>query len=128
MQLISSNYRSTPPSSAVQVNHGNPIARGLQRAWFASTGIDHVSGIPAVNSAATHNVPGQNQFGATLVRRAQDGVRVRLLVDGIGIYLGGRIDIRRLRAAGVQVALFVSPFRSSSPSRQMMPPASSSTP
>lgn len=66
MQPISSNYRSTPPSSAVQVNHGNPIARGLQRAWFASTGIDHVSGIPAVNSAATHNVPGQNQFGATL--------------------------------------------------------------
>jgi hypothetical protein len=66
MQPISSNYRSTPPSSAVQVNHGNPIARGLQRAWFASTGIDHVSGVPAVNSAATHNVPGQNQFGATL--------------------------------------------------------------
>lgn len=66
MQPISSNYRSTPPSSAVQVNHGNPIAMGLQRAWFASTGIDHVSGIPAVNSAATHNVPGQNQFGATL--------------------------------------------------------------
>ncbi len=66
MQPISSNYRSTPPSSAVQVNRGNPIARGLQRAWFASTGIDHVSGIPAVNSSTTHNVPGQNQFGATL--------------------------------------------------------------
>lgn len=66
MQPISSDYRSTPPSSAVQINRGNPIARGLQRAWFASTGIDHVSGIPAVNSAATHNVPGQNQFGATL--------------------------------------------------------------
>lgn len=66
MQPISSNYRSTPPSSAVQVNRGNPIARGLQRAWFASTGIDHVSGIPAVNSSTTHNVPGQNQLGATL--------------------------------------------------------------
>lgn len=66
MQPISSNYRSTPPSSAVQVNRGNPIARGLQRAWFASTCIDHVSGIPAVNSSTTHNVPGQNQFGATL--------------------------------------------------------------
>lgn len=66
MQPISSNYRSTPPSSAVQINHGNPIARGLQRAWFASTGIDHASGIPAVNSSTTHNVPGQNQFGATL--------------------------------------------------------------
>ncbi len=48
----------------------------------------------------------------TMVQRVQDGVRVRLLVDGIGVYLGGRIEIRRLRAAGVQVALFVSPFRS----------------
>lgn len=53
----------------------------------------------------------------TLTRRAQDGIRVRLLVDGIGIYLGGRIDTRRLRAAGVQVALFVSPFRSGLPGR-----------
>lgn len=53
----------------------------------------------------------------TLVQRAGDGVRVRLLVDGIGIYLGGRIDMRRLRAAGVLVALFVSPFRSVLPGR-----------
>ena len=53
----------------------------------------------------------------TLTRRAQDGIRVRLLFDGIGIYLGGRIDTRRLRAAGVQVALFVSPFRSGLPGR-----------
>ena len=63
-----------------------------------------------------HDVLGR-ELQDTLVRRAQDGVRVRLLVDGIGIYLGGRIDIRRLRAAGVQVALFVSPFRSVLPGR-----------
>ena len=66
MQPISSNHRSTPPSSAVQIDRGNPIARGLQRAWLASTGIDHVTGVPAVNSSTAHNVPGQNQFGATL--------------------------------------------------------------
>ncbi len=52
-----------------------------------------------------------------LVQRAQSGVRVRLLVDGIGIYLGGRVDLRRLRAAGVQVQLFVSPLRSLRPGR-----------
>lgn len=47
-----------------------------------------------------------------LIERARAGVRVRLLIDGIGVYLGGRPDIRRLAAAGVQVALFASPFRS----------------
>jgi len=52
-----------------------------------------------------------------LVQRARAGVQVRLLVDGVGIYLGGRVDVRRLRAAGVQVALFVSPFRSMLPGR-----------
>lgn len=53
----------------------------------------------------------------TLMQRVRQGVRVRLLVDGIGVYLGGRIDARRLRAAGVQVAMFVSPFRSGLPGR-----------
>lgn len=53
----------------------------------------------------------------TLARRAAQGVRVRLLVDGVGIYLGGRIDRRRLRAAGVQVMLFISPLSSVLPGR-----------
>jgi len=53
----------------------------------------------------------------TLMQRVREGVRVRLLVDGVGVFLGGRIDARRLRAAGVQVALFVSPFRSGLPGR-----------
>ncbi len=52
-----------------------------------------------------------------LIQRARDGVRVRLLVDGVGIYLGGRIDLRRLRAAGVEAELFVSPLRSMLPGR-----------
>jgi cardiolipin synthase len=33
-------------------------------------------------------------------------------VDGIGVYLGGRPNLKRLSSAGVQVALFVSPLRS----------------
>lgn len=52
-----------------------------------------------------------------LMQRAREGVRVRLLVDGVGIYLGGRIDLRRLRAAGVEAELFVSPLRSMLPGR-----------
>lgn len=52
-----------------------------------------------------------------LIRRAQEGVQVRLLIDGIGVYLGGRPSLKRLSAAGVQVAYFVSPFRSPLPGR-----------
>ena len=47
-----------------------------------------------------------------LKRKAQAGVRVRLLIDGIGIYLGGLPDIAGLSAAGVEVVRFVPPFRS----------------
>jgi cardiolipin synthase len=52
-----------------------------------------------------------------LIGRAQGGVRVRLLIDGIGMYLGGRPDLKRLRAAGVDVAVFISPFQSHLPGR-----------
>jgi cardiolipin synthase len=52
-----------------------------------------------------------------LARRAREGVHVRLLVDGIGQYLGARPDLKTLRAAGVQVALFVPPFKAPWPGR-----------
>ncbi|MCC6609757.1 MAG: PLDc N-terminal domain-containing protein [Burkholderiales bacterium] len=48
-----------------------------------------------------------------LERRAREGVRVRLLVDGIGAYLPGIPKFRRLTDAGVETALFVPPLRSS---------------
>ena len=47
---------------------------------------------------------------ALLKQRAHAGVKVRLLVDGIGIYLGGYPDLKGLAEAGVQVARFVPPF------------------
>lgn len=52
-----------------------------------------------------------------LIRRAKEGVRVRLLIDGIGVYLGGHPDLKPLALAGVTVALFVSPFSSALPGR-----------
>ena len=54
---------------------------------------------------------------ALLMRQARRGVRVRLLIDGIGVYLGGHPSLKPLAAAGVQVALFVSPLRSPLPGR-----------
>ncbi len=47
-----------------------------------------------------------------LVQRAQQGVRVRLLIDGVGAYLGGHLNFRSLKAAGVHVVKFVSPLQS----------------
>ena len=47
-----------------------------------------------------------------LKQRARDGVQVRLLIDGIGIYMGGYPDIKGFREAGVDVVRFVPPFRS----------------
>lgn len=54
---------------------------------------------------------------ALLIQRARQGVRVRVLIDGIGVYLGGHPDLKPLSAAGAEVALFVSPFRSALPGR-----------
>lgn len=47
-----------------------------------------------------------------LERRAREGLRVRLMVDGVGRFLGGRLPLRRLREAGVEVRLFVRPWSS----------------
>ncbi|MDR3221087.1 MAG: phospholipase D-like domain-containing protein [Candidatus Accumulibacter sp.] len=47
-----------------------------------------------------------------LEQRARAGIRVRLLIDGIGIYLGGYLDLRRLANAGIDVVRFVPPFKS----------------
>lgn len=46
-----------------------------------------------------------------LVQSANRGVKVRLMIDGIGRYLGGHPDLRVLTDAGVSVALFSPPSR-----------------
>jgi len=53
-----------------------------------------------------------DEIAQSLKRRARDGVRVRLLLDGLGAYLSGPPDLKALSAAGVQTALFVPPLRS----------------
>ena len=58
-----------------------------------------------------------DEIVAIMQERAFAGVQVRFLIDGVGRYLGGRPDLQRLSAAGVTVAVFVSPFRSALPGR-----------
>lgn len=59
---------------------------------------------------------GRDALGAAVVQRlaarAQAGVKVRLLVDGLGHWMGGHADFEPLRRAGAEVALFVPPLRS----------------
>src|SRR5450755_470909 len=53
-----------------------------------------------------------DEISAALRAKAEAGIRVRLLIDGIGAWLSGRLDVARLRSAGVEVVKFVPPFRS----------------
>jgi cardiolipin synthase A/B len=46
-----------------------------------------------------------------LARKARDGVQVRLLIDGVGRLLA-HPNLKALRAAGVQLAIFVPPLHS----------------
>ncbi len=59
---------------------------------------------------------GRDVLGDEVLRllgeRARAGVRVRLLIDGIGIYLGGYPDLKALERAGIEVVRFVPPFNS----------------
>lgn len=58
--------RQQAPSTPLAIDWSNPLTAGLRRAWFASTGLDHVSGARATNNSPSNNVPGQNQYGQTL--------------------------------------------------------------
>ena len=58
--------RQKAPNSPAAIDWSNPLTAGLSRAWFASTGLDHVSGARATNNSPANNVPGQNQYGQTL--------------------------------------------------------------
>ncbi|MFA6921699.1 MAG: phospholipase D-like domain-containing protein [Gallionella sp.] len=57
------------------------------------------------------------EISRSLMLRVQQGIRVRLLVDGVGAYLGGHTDFKSLSDAGVQVTFFVPPLRSSTRGR-----------
>jgi cardiolipin synthase len=53
-----------------------------------------------------------DEIAAALSQRAEQGVRVRVLIDGIGAWLAGGLDVDALRRSGVDVVKFVPPFRS----------------
>jgi len=52
------------------------------------------------------------EIGELLMQRARAGVKVRVLLDGFGVWLGGHFDLGSLRAAGVEVVKFVPALQS----------------
>ncbi|WP_293605132.1 phospholipase D-like domain-containing protein [Polaromonas sp. UBA4122] len=106
---------------------GLPRASSYQQLAIHKDGHDALQALRSVMVGATCTLDlctfllGRDALGKEiseiLMQRAQNGVRVRLLIDGIGVYLGGRPDMKRLSAAGVEVALFVPPLSSPLPGR-----------
>ena len=100
---------------------GLPAPSFYDRFELHEDGGQALASLLAVIDNATHRLDictfifGRDVLGNEIARRlvlcAGRGVRVRLMIDGIGLYLGGRHDFQALGAAGIQVALFASPFR-----------------
>jgi cardiolipin synthase len=64
---------------------------------------------------------GRDPMGEELMKRLLDkakaGVRIRLLLDGVGRMMGGRPNLNRLKDAGIHVTLFAPIFNMSFKSR-----------
>jgi len=56
---------------------------------------------------------GGYRISQLLMERAKKGVKIRLLVDGLGCFYEGVSSFKDLRDAGVKVVLFASPFQPS---------------
>jgi cardiolipin synthase len=101
---------------------GLPAAASFEQLTIHQDGGQALQALRSMISSATKTLAvctfllGRDVLGdeitTLLVQRAGQGVRIRLLIDGIGFYIGGHPNLKRLTGAGVQVALFVSPFRS----------------
>lgn len=114
----------TPPTTAAQIASamGIPDAVGFEQLSVHQDGGQALQALRDMIAGAGRTLDlctfllGRDVLGdeiaMLLMQRAREGVKIRLLVDGIGVYLGGRPNLKRLSAAGVQVALFVSPLRS----------------
>ena len=111
-----------PASGKLETAIGLPEAAAFEALAIHQDGRQALEALRGIIHGASHSLDicsfliGRDALGdeiaALLMRRARAGVKVRLLIDGIGIYLGGRPNLKELAAAGVQVALFVSPLRS----------------
>ena len=101
---------------------GLPVPKSYESLQIHEDGRQALAALRRIIKSARHTLEvstfilGRDQLGkeisARLKQRARAGVHVRLLIDGVGFYMGGHPELESLRAAGVEVVLFVSLFRS----------------
>ena len=98
-----------PPASYDSLHlHANGQA-ALEALWQTVAGARHSIDLCTF-------IIGRDAIGRELIERlcakARTGVRVRVLLDGLGSLMRGRPNLRPLRAAGAQLTLFVPPLHS----------------
>jgi cardiolipin synthase len=111
---------SWPQRTAVAL--GQPEAAPYETLQLHADGSAALAALWQVINGAKHSIEvctfivGDDPLGAQVVERlaskARAGVRVRLLLDGMGRWMGGRPDLKPLAAAGVELTLFVPPLHS----------------
>jgi cardiolipin synthase len=133
-KLVHSGPSSTPAGAVLTVADesrwpaqvaaalGQPRPASYRALCVHANGSESLRALLEVIDGAQHTLElctfllGRDAVGAAvsahLVGRARAGVRVRLLLDGVGRMLGGRPDLSQLRQAGVRVKLFVPPLHS----------------
>ena len=112
--------RSWPERTAIAL--GQPEAAPYEMLHLHADGSAALGALWQVINGAMHSIEvctfiiGDDPLGTQVVERlaskARAGVRVRLLLDGMGRWMGGRPDLKPLAAAGVEVTLFVPPWHS----------------
>jgi cardiolipin synthase len=126
----SANQKASQPAARIQIlasTLGLPAPSTYDHFELHEDGRQALQSLISVIDSATstldlctfvfgRDVLGQ-EIALHLIQRAHKGVRVRLMIDGIGRYLGGHPDLRSLATAGVRVSMFVPPLTSPFPGR-----------
>lgn len=115
---------TVPGSWAAQtaVALGQPAPAPYDALHLHAHGAAALAALRQVIAGAEHSIDictfilGNDALGSEIVQRlcakARAGVRVRLLLDGMGRLIGGRPNLEPLAGAGVEFKLFVPPLHS----------------
>jgi len=105
------------PVALATISHGANAPVGGNHIRFITDGEDAFACLKASINAAEHSILittfilGREEVGRAIIdllaQRARAGIKVRLLVDGLGSFLAGRKFADPLRAAGGEVVKFL---------------------